>query len=320
MSELSEVGAILKVAGEIAGGIKVVELSFKAYGWFRKARFHQDLDEAKALLGLHLSNEVAYRHDSVHPLYSTSTELHPDNLAGLITAAGNEYLLALEQKQLCVLGTITSTLNSNLVLIGSPTAEGLSRPTFGYEPDIDADSLVLGAAPIELPFRWVLSKNRIDERAQARRYVAGKGLVARPNWRIEADNQMFVPAVDSEGLLSVDYLLVTRVRNYLSPQALDEGKFLVSLGGTHGTATRAIELLLRDRDVLRQIGRHLPSHPAAYQLLLAVGKMKHDKQLGTRATKIELVGEPLILPDREDIWLHAHKLARKNLEEWFATM
>ena len=311
-----EIGAVLKVIAEIAGATGLVEVSHRAHEWLKgRAQTHKEVDAAKQLLGI-ARDDVAYRHDSVHPLYSGATELHPDNLAALTAAAGDEYFRACRLGHVRTAEALTSSLNTNLVLIGSPTAEGLSRPTFGYEPDIDPDSLALGQPPIDLPLRWVLSKTQIDRRAQARRYVEGKAVVTRPNWRIEGQNKMFVPEVDSVGLLSLDYLLVTRLRNYLSHEALDKGKFILSFGGTHGTATRAIEILLRDRETLRKIAHQLEGPPAAYQFLLKVGAMNHDMSRGTRATRVELAGDPIIIPDNQQTWLYAAKVAKSNLEKW----
>ncbi len=109
------------------------------------------------------------------------------------------------------------------MLIGSPTAEGLSRPVFGYEPDINRDSLALRHPPIDLPVKWILSKSEIDEHAQAKRFVAGRGLVSRPNWHIQGPERLYIPEVDDLGYLSLDYLVVTQLRNYLSTRSMDEG-------------------------------------------------------------------------------------------------
>lgn len=316
-----EVSAVLTVAAEVAGAASLVEVSRRAYDWLKfRALAAHEVEDAKELLGIRKGEGVAYRHDSVHPLYSSGPWLHPDNLAALTAAAGNEFRRAREIRRLYRSETVTTALNSNLVLLGSPTAEGLSRPVFGYEPDLDQDSLVLRHPPLDLPLKWILSKAEIDEHAVAKRYVAERGLVARPNWRIDAGNRLFVPEVDATGFLSVDYLVVTRVRNYLSPEALDEGKYIVSFAGAHGTATRAIEVLLRDRETLRKIAHHLSSRPAAYQLLLRVGGMEHNAVTGTRATRVELVGDPIILPDTYGAWQEAVNIARSNLQLWLTSI
>jgi len=315
-----DISAVLTVAAEIAGAAGLVDVTRRAYDWLHdRARIQNDVDEAKELLGIRRGWGVAYRHDSVHALYSGGIELHPDNLAALTTAAGSEFARARDLRLVRHTSNIKTTLNTNLVLIGSPTAEGLSRPLFGYEPDVDPDSLALIQAPVDLPIRWVLSKSQIDEHARAKRFVAGRGLVSRPNWRIDAGDRLYVPEVDVFGFISMDYLVVTRLRNYLSTQALDQGKYIISFGGAHGTATRAIEILLRDHETLRKISERLSDRPAAYQMLLRVGAMQHDRLLGTRATQVELVGEPIILPDNQQTWSYAANIAKNNLERWLSS-
>lgn len=313
--------AIFSAGSRMTGSGSPVHVSEAALTSFQqRLGIWTEADEAKKLLGIRQGDLVAYRHDSVHALYSGTEGLHPDNLRGLVAAAGNDYLRAVATGTLEITDVVPADIHRNLVLIGSPTAEGLSRPTFGYEVESgDPDSLVLANAPIELPYKWTLSKSEIDEGATASRYVAGKGLVTRPNWRIESDKRMFIPQVDSEGMLCEDYLLVTKVRNYLSQKALEQGQYIVSFGGSHGTATRALELLFEDRSTLRKIGYVLSKQPAAFQLLLRVGDMAHDKVSGTRAQKLELVADSVQLPDQAMIWQTAREVASANLQRWYGS-
>jgi len=314
-----DVGAVLTVMTEVAGAFGLIEISKRAYNWLKdKARARQETEEVKDLLGIRREGIVAYRHDSVHALYPRGLELHPDNLAALTALAGSEFARAKDLKSIQQLEVVKTSLKNNLVLIGSPTAEGLSRPTFGYEPDVDMDSLALKSPPLDLPFKWILSKTEIDERAKIQRLVPGKGVVVRPNWRIEGEKKLYVPEADSSGFLSVDYLLVTRIPNFLTPDALDAGKYIVSFGGSHGTATRAVELLLRDQSVLRKIAELLLSKPSAFQILLRASSMKHDERLGTHATKIEVVEGPIILSHNYQAWRTAAKIAGDNLSKWLS--
>jgi hypothetical protein len=168
--------------------------------------------------------------------------------------------------------------------------------------------------PIELPFRWEISKSHVDGSAIARRFVAGKGLVGRPNWRIIGPNGIYIPKVDEDGMLEEDYLLVTRLRNYLSEASLDTDHFVVSFGGTHGTGTRALNLLYKDRSVLKKVGDQLHKRPAAFQVLLRVGNMKHDPVAGTHARSIAIAEDPVILPDRDQMWSSAAKDVRKEFK------
>lgn len=279
-----------------------------------RAQERQEIDAARELLGINKDIGISYRTDNVHILYPSKSDLHPDNLAPLAAICGNQYLRALKIGNFEATDSVSSSTNDNLILIGSPTSEGMSRSIFGYEMDME-DSLVMRDAPVDLPFRWQLSRSKIAERSTVRRYVPGKGWVSRPNWRIEGSREC-IPETDYAGRISVDYLLVTRLRNYLTQEALDSGKFILSFGGTHGPATRAVELLLQDKEILRKIGIHLRNKPAAFQLLLRVADMRHHESYGTSASKIELVGDPIILPDNQAIWRSALSIAKRNLEKW----
>lgn len=311
---LMDISAVLTVAAQAAGASGMVTVSARAARWMRaRARFRDQANAARELLGLRQSKLIAYRHDSKHILYSGTEHPHPDNLHGLAAASGNAYVDAKRNGCLRVEDEILTHSSHDLALIGSPTAEGLSRLLFGYAPDGDPDSLALDQVPLDLPFRWVISKNQVADSAVARRFVAGRGLVERPNWRISGPKRIYVPRVDEHGLLLDDYLLVTKVRNYLSPGAIDEGHFILSFGGSHGTGTRALELLFKDQGILTSIAGRLERRPAAFQMLFRVSDIKHDHIAGSHARKIELVDDPIILPDRDSIWRTATEIAQRGM-------
>ena len=251
------------------------------------------------LPGLLVLPGAEYLHVNAHALYAGGA--HPDNQHGLVSASGGEPSAAFDRKE---------QGSTDVVLIGSPTAENTSRRVFGYVPDGD-DSLALDNLPFDLPYRWVLSRNQIDERATSKRLVQDKGVVERPNWRIEG-HRMFVPRTDGDGFLQDDYLLVTKLRNYTSQAAVDSGKYLLSLGGTHGLATRGIELLMSNRHVLGDLARKLPDDPAAFQAVFRVGDVEHGPS-GSKARKIALAGDPVLLPDTTQVWRTAVQVAERHL-------
>lgn len=138
-------------------------------------------------------------------------------------------------------------------------------------------------------------------------------MVERPNWRIAGPERSHVPRVDEDGVLLEDYLLVTKLRNYLSPVALDDGRAVISFGGTHGTGTRALGLIFRDRDVLGELVDQLRSRPAAFQMLFRVGDIAHDQKVGSHARTIELVENAIVLPDNDQVWRTAAQTLERNL-------
>lgn len=149
-----DISAVLTVASQVAGATGLVTVSSTAAKWMKRtATFRQQADVAKEVLGLHQGRMVAYRHDSRHVLYNETETLHPDNLHGLVAASGNDYVRAQQAGRVRIEDEIRAHVTHDLVLIGSPTAEGLSRVLFGYVPDGEADSLTLGDAPVDLPYR-----------------------------------------------------------------------------------------------------------------------------------------------------------------------
>jgi hypothetical protein len=67
-------------------------------------------------------------------LYAGQPTIHPDNRRALLAAAGDDYLSAEYAGVLEVQSIVPASLDDNLVLIGSPTSEGVSRLVFGYSP------------------------------------------------------------------------------------------------------------------------------------------------------------------------------------------
>lgn len=308
-----EVAVVLK---SLAGAIEALRLT---YGKTEVARQHAaEVRDAKKLLGLADPAAEAYRSDSRHPQF-TADELHPDNMAALL-AAGSD-LLARSVIQRDSLATDAST--SSLLLFGSPISDGLSRNIFGYSELPDREGLVLDNRQFDLRYAWELDPEQLGT-GKVRRFVAGRGLVERPPWQIkdlrrESSLSRLVPQTDSNGLLHEDYLLVTRVPNFLSSDAESTGQFFVSFGGTHGTGTRAVSLLFGDRKLLREVVGQLKEKtrattgrlggiPRAYQLLFRVSNIKHTPRESIPRA-LELV-DVFIIDDDTGAWNAAGRRLR----------
>lgn len=310
-----EVSAVLKSL--VAGAEMVRSLSGGVAAARQRSR---EVAEAKQLLGLKDPVGEAYRSDSVHPLYSPG-EIHPDNRAAL-SVAGSD---ALARQPVVRDGLRVDPTDHSLLLFGSPTSEGLSRIVFGYEEIAGVEGLDLRDPPLDLRYAWELNPESVGE-GKVGRYVPGKGLVERPLWQIK-DLQRpaagrLIPE-SNNGLLSEDYLLVTRMRNFLSAEALDSGKFVVSFGGAHGTGTRAVELLIRDKRLMTTVLEELKSKqarttgrvggvPKAYQLLFRIPLIRHRAR-GSIPGALELV-DAVVLPDAEATWDHARRRAAPRLK------
>lgn len=304
--------------------VKVAESSVRGYRRRRLKRREDRENEEQLLrlLGLR-QGDWAYRHANTHPLYQGVAEVHPDNLEAFHAVSGPDYHAGDRAGSLEVHDSLSSDHEKSLVLVGSPTSEGLSRVVFGYEQVIgDDESLALKAAPYDFPFRMVLDLGAING-ATADRYVPGKGRVTRPNWRIVSDTDSFTPVARNGGLLETDYLLVTRMPNFLSDKARNEGHGIVTVGGTHGTGTTGVELLMNDRAVIRDLGDRLANANAkgdggrAFQAVFEVGKMKHDERRGSHARAIRLADFKL-LQGRVDDWRPATAAVGPRVAAWLA--
>jgi hypothetical protein len=207
-------------------------------------------------------------------------------------------------------------LDDGMVLVGSPEAEGVARLAYGYRRREDGLGMAHVDPPVDLPFRWEEDGSQIE--AVYHRFVEGRGLVARPNWPIVdqrgAERRLF-PRVGNDGLLQSDYLLVTKVPNYLTRTGFESGRSLITFAGSHGTGTRAVELLMRDRAALRRVAEELTPDVHAFQLLFEVGDMLHDSTEGTKARAIRLVAcSPLDRPDA--VWEEARRAVQSRLPGW----
>lgn len=325
MTDLQAFLAVIAGAtgGSVAGAAAVKSVREVA-AEFVRARSHvsrysqarQGVSSAKRILGFRQSGTLAYRSDNVHILYQGQSTIHPDNRRALIAAAGDEFFGAERSGLLEVHDSVRAGLSDSLVLIGGPTSEGVSRIVFGYVPDAPGgDSLSLGNAPVDLPYRQVLSYNEVSELAAAHRYVEGRGAVARRNWRIETDHEAFIPELGESGWLRTDYLLITRLRNFLTSDGYAQGHSIVSVAGTHGVATQALGMVLKDNSILRAVSESVGERACpSFQFLVRIVEIDHDPRLGSRPRKIELVGRPILLDDNPQRWRAAQEVVKKNLE------
>jgi hypothetical protein len=281
-----------------------------------------EVREAKHLLGLSEPAGEAYRSDAVHPLY-TPGKIHPDNEAALLAASSDLGLNRRVQRDVI---QVDATDNS-LLLFGSPTSEGLSRIVFDYAELPDRDGLACVDQPLDFAYAWNLDPESVGN-GEVGRFVPGKGVVKRPPWQISSFRSkgpsQYIPETDSEGMITEDYLLITRMRNFLSPSAQAQGRFLVSFGGAHGTGTRAVACLFQDRRLLiqiletlrakhREVSGQVAGIPKAYQLLLRVSGIKHN-HMGSIPSHLELA-DAVVLGDNESSWDYARRRVAPRLEK-----
>lgn len=303
----------------IDADLDVTSLGTKALTWVTRRlagrrKLARLAKEGKTLLGISIDPLITYRHSSAHSHFSRQ-DPHPDNGDALVTVAGDDYDTAERENRLVTVDELAVGIERSVILIGSPTAEDFSRIVFGYRPGQGENGLRFTGELFDLPYRWELDPTQIT--ATARRVVRGRGWSERPNWSLTGSKEWTPYVGNQDKILTTDFLLVTRIPNFLTPKALGEQHFIVSVAGAHGTGTRAVELLLNDRTILSSIGEELKKlrSPAWYQLVFEVSGLTHREAEGTRARAATLK-DAVAIDDDPGMWRDACDAVGPAVLEW----
>jgi hypothetical protein len=292
------VGNTLKIASSVFAAIK----RYRA-----DVQFEKDAKEALTIGAVQLRT-TGYRRRSVHPLYANTSNFHPDNLAAMAALLHEDIHRAQRHNGIQEAASVEASLDHSMLLIGSPASEGLSRVVFGYE-EAREDVLTCKGLGLELPYRWHFGE---DLAISNRFYPPQEEPISRPNFAIAGPGGkvIYYPDLDGNNFQLTDYLLLTKLPNFLADQRRGSGHFIVSVGGAHGIATRAVERLLSNRSMIKRVVEDLAidvdrakTWPTAYQVLFKVGDIRHDVRHGSRAKSIVLVDSQRI--DESPEWWQA---------------
>lgn len=243
---------------------------------------------ARGLLGLHDPRTYGYRVAQHHPIYSIGSP-HPDDCAAFGTILKTAISPALAQQDIEYASSVECSLDDGHVIVGSPESDPFAQAVFGYHSAGEHGSEFVGDT-LDLPFRWEEDARQVS--ATYTKFVPGRGEVERPNWpivcqRAGGEVRRF-PEVDGDGFSATDWLVLTRIPNIASLEGLQRNRSIVSVAGAHGTATRAIELLVGNRHALAAIGGQVPRASNAFQALIEVGGIRHNPHTGSRASTIRV--------------------------------
>jgi hypothetical protein len=272
MIDLVEVEAA--VVTTVAGAATATRWASSQFKSWRNDR--RDLAASRSLLLADSGvGDAAYRSENAHDLWLKAGP-SAENAIALTTVAGSRYDIAKRNGLLYVQDgrSVLTDMCRDVVLLGSPASEAISQAIFGYKRD-DGGSLVLHGGPLDLPYYWALDGD--SSVPGVVRYIDGN-LVYRPNWYLRGSRnnakQLFIPAAEADTrLLRTDYLVVTRLRNFIDDYRA--GYYIVSIGGTHGIGTRAIHLALRSTSVARKMFDRLGEGCTTFQLIFEV-EVRHD--------------------------------------------
>jgi hypothetical protein len=284
----------------------------------RRRRQKQDADQVKALFGVDQQRLFNYRVSMDHPLLQHGTP-HVDDLAAFAAIAGPTIAHVHANGWDEYPDDVEANLDEGMVLIGSPEAEALTRLVFGYRKLPGSRGVELVEDTIDLPFRWLEDVELVS--ARCKRFVPGRGITTRPNWPI-IDNlggrpKKLFPALTHDDFLNTDYLLITRVPNFLTSRAQESGRSIVSIAGTHGTATRSVGLLLSNRKLLAEISGRLSPRAEAFQVLIEARNIVHDPSRGSIAKGVVIRDvRSFHRPDR--VWSEARSNLHRTYTDWAA--
>jgi hypothetical protein len=306
-----DIGASAKVA---ASGAKMLP-GIARWLMARRQR-RQEATYARELLGVDQSTLFSYRVGMDHPLLQEGVP-HTDDLVAFADLAGPSIARAWEKGWVEYPDELEANLNEGVVVIGSPESEALTRLIFGYQRLPDALGVEYTGNSVDLPFRWQEDTRTVSARCQ--RFAPGGRLVTRPNWPI-VDNsgfrpKMLYPAVTNEGLLNSDFLLITRIPNFLTSEAQQSGRSIVSIAGTHGIGTRAVGLVLKNRSILTEISAKIPQGTQAFQVVIEARSIVHDPLQSSVARSVFV--RAISCFDRPDnAWTSARQTIRERFTDW----
>lgn len=285
--------------------------------WIRELRTTElQRSRAHELLGVHRDQSYNYRVSMTHPALQLGVP-HPDDLAALTALAGTKIAAADRRHFTLVDDELNADLEQSWVLIGSPESESLSRLLFGYRVRDDGLGMLMLESPVSLTYRWLEDASEIV--SFSRRALPYGATSTRPNWpllkRTPSGVARLTPRLTRDGWLENDYLVITRIPNFLTQRALDEGRAIVSIAGTHGIGTRSIELLLTNTAVLGELLERLNGADTDFQIVIEASSIVHDRIRGSYA-KTVIVRDVVDLGHTHDDWLRARNIVDERFAAW----
>ena len=287
--KLGDIAAFLYMVGEPLlndGQATVSRIVEKAKSELKDPEYKTDL--IFSLFG-DLRSNSAFTPGTAHYLFPR--KMHPDDM---IAGAVLEKVGSLGINNLKMVDNFIDLedLGGTIVALGSPMSNYLSRSilTYDYVSDNPEDGMKRDKEKsfFELPFEYVMDSNRLrSSGAIAKRMLKGKTHTV-PNWSIwSANNDMLhVPKVRDDCLLENDYLLITVLPNIFAKEAYEAGNRTIIIGGSHGVATKSIDLLFRDEDLLKILKDKSRASPY-WQALFEIDQIVHDTK-GGRLTPVSL--------------------------------
>lgn len=321
-------GSILDALSGASSALNVVDKSIKAsqaaaaFVRVRRTR-SANADRFLKILNLGPDTARAFRISATHPIHDSSPYVGADLFA--LEAISDPAIVAAELDDFGLWDDdVRTDLENDIVLIGSPESEPLTRLVFGYEELPNAAGTAYLGGTIPLVYGWEEELSRCEVLCVHNRAVGHVAI--RPNWPLvvrQPELKYEWPHLGKGNYLEEDFLIITKIPNFLSDRALQSGYSMVSIAGLHGVGTRAIGTLLDTKnasvlqDVLERLEVALRSSPW-FQVVIKVTSIDHQDQRGSMPLAVtcrDVVS--LDLPQR--VIKQAQEVIVSRIDGWLTT-
>lgn len=185
-------------------------------------------------------------------------------------------------------------IDGDIIAMGSPVSDPVARLNMEYEGESRYTQRRNSDPLIDLPITYEIGFSlRTGEGAPVKRYVAGKQH-DKPNTTLRIEGEFLPPPkLDRNGWLQSDYLLITRMPNILNRKAFFSSSEVLIIGGTHGVGTEAIDLLVNDVNLLKDVV-HQRGDAHYFQALIPILDVEHGTVNGLAHAFPRSLGKPLV--------------------------
>jgi hypothetical protein len=164
----------------------------------------------------------------------------------------------------------------NIVYTGSPTSSAGARGWMGYQKVGPGMYAYTRDHIIKLDYHYV---HDLEPGSQVKRWLVRNDKHLEHSVKlsgIQTPLGTLVPNLDEDSALQTDFLLITRLPNFVDQSRLTS---VVVIGGPHGIGTRALAKLRRSHTALSRIEESWKEagKPSHYQVLLRIPGVVHSR-------------------------------------------
>lgn len=335
------------VAALAAAGLTIWQFADERLGPSLEERLYRRLE---TLVRLPTLREIEFRFaETFHldaPLVSLSLGrdnyplgYHVDNLAAGLSIAGPLGLLEKDRRPTRTEGSIDAPINSDMILIGGPNSTPLTQIAWEFKGPNDYQQVRANEPVIPLTYYGISDTEGLERVGWS---MEGQGDVPAFNWPFVCTDPQrsyseLVPEYSSETLLTerdgrtetvpllrTNYLLVTRLPNFLAPNfpeivmksPREDWPYLLVFEGNHGIGTRGVELLLT-ADGSRLLDKLQDSLKgvSAFQQMFRLGEIGRTPAEFHKFNSIELFGDVAPIEVQDATYLRAHEQGMERMRQ-----